>query len=66
MKQRKWDGLFKSNSNDCPKKRRKEVENNSYNFLKVRDDHEPFKFFKVEDKFINPNLHRGDKRHLID
>ncbi len=42
------------------------MENNSYNFLKVRDDHEPFKFFKVEDKFINPNLHRGDKRHLID
>lgn len=35
------------------KKRRKEVENNSYNFLKVRDDHELFKFFKVEDKFIS-------------
>lgn len=29
------------------------MKNNSYNFLKVRDDHEPFKFYKEEDKFIS-------------
>lgn len=29
------------------------MENNIYNFLKVRDDHEPFKFSKAEDKFVS-------------